>query len=104
MAKKQETVSAKKRKSGSGFMWGLFLGFLTGMVLAILFAPQPGEQTREQLADQSVEFRKRGQERYGELRSQFIERYGDALTQGRDAYQKAKEQILAQYAQSKNGH
>ncbi|HEX9057324.1 MAG TPA: YtxH domain-containing protein [Ktedonobacterales bacterium] len=101
MAKKQETV--KKRKSGSGFMWGLFLGFLTGMVLAILFAPQPGEQTREQLADQGVELRKRGQERYGELRTQLFERYGDALTQGRDAYQKAKEQILAQYAQSKNG-
>jgi gas vesicle protein len=103
MARNKDTVAAKKGNGGSGFFWGLLLGLVTGLVLALLFAPQPGDATREQLAGQSVELRKRGQERYNEVRTQFFERYGDALTQGREAYQKARDQILAQYAQGKNG-
>ena len=43
-----------KRRSGSGFFVGLLLGLVTGFALALLFAPQPGDATREQLADQSA--------------------------------------------------
>lgn len=95
MAKKQDN-------GGSGFFWGLMLGIATGVALAMLFAPQPGEETRKQLAEQSVQLRRRGQDRYADLTSQFRERYGDAMEQGRGAYSRAKDQILSQYNQTKN--
>lgn len=104
MAAKKKTMVETKRRGGSGFFWGLVLGIVTGLVLALLFAPQPGSATREELADQSALLRRRGEERYKAARTQFRERYGEAMAQGREAYQKAKEQILAQYAQSKDGH
>jgi gas vesicle protein len=94
---------AEKKRGGSGFFGGLMLGLIVGFVLAVLFAPQPGEATRDQLADQGATLRKRGEERYTQLSSQLRERYGDAVEQGREAYRKAKDQILSQYAQGKNG-
>ncbi len=94
---------AKKRgNGGSGFFWGLVLGVVTGFILALLFAPQPGDTTREQLAEQSIQLRKRGEERYQQLATQVRERYSDAVEQGREAYARAKDQILSQYSQSSN--
>ena len=95
---------AKSRgKSGSGFFWGLVLGAATGFALALLFAPQPGEVTRGQLAEQTSQARKVGRERYAELSTQLRERYGDAWTQAREAFQKAQDQLISQYTSSKNG-
>jgi len=34
---------------GPGFFTGILLGTLIGAILGFLFAPQPGEKTREQL-------------------------------------------------------
>ena len=96
-------MAESKRRGGSGFFVGLLLGLVTGFALALLFAPQPGDATREQLADQSATLRRRGEERYSQLREQVRARYSDAMEQGRDAYQRAREQILSQYNQSKNG-
>ena len=59
----------KRKRSGSGFFWGLVFGVAVGAMLAILFAPQSGEETRDQLNDQLPELTKRGQLRYGEIRS-----------------------------------
>lgn len=101
MAKRNETIVV--RKSGGGFIWGLLFGIVTGLVLALLFAPQPGENTREQLTEQTAALRQRGQERYAVVREQLKERAAEAMVQGRDAYQKAKDQLLAQYAQNRNG-
>jgi gas vesicle protein len=95
-------VAKKRGNGGSGFFWGLVLGVVTGFVLALLFAPQPGDMTREQLADQSIQLRKRGEERYQQLATQFRERYGDAMEQARESYGRAKDQILSQYSQSSN--
>ncbi len=41
---------AKQGKSRSGFMFGLVLGMAVGAAVALLFAPQPGEETRSQLS------------------------------------------------------
>jgi gas vesicle protein len=41
---------------GSSFLTGLLLGGIIGAVLGLLFAPQPGERTREQLRARADEF------------------------------------------------
>jgi gas vesicle protein len=102
VAKRNETIVV--RRGGGGLFFGFLLGVITGAVLALLFAPQPGENTREQLTEQSAVLRQRGQERYAVLREQMMERASEAMVQGREAYQKAKDQLLAQYAQNRNGH
>jgi gas vesicle protein len=45
-----------KENNGSNFFTGLLLGGIIGAVLGLLFAPQPGEQTREQLRGKVDEF------------------------------------------------
>ncbi len=42
--------------NGSSFFTGLLLGTIIGAVLGLLFAPQPGEKTREQLRSKADEF------------------------------------------------
>lgn len=90
-----------KKSSGSGFFWGLVLGIAVGATLAVLFAPQKGEATREQLVEQSENLRKNGFSRAEEMKSQFTERYGDAIVQGKEAYDRAKEEVLARYSKAK---
>ena len=45
-----------KDNNGPNFFTGLLLGSIIGAVLGLLFAPQPGEQTREQLRGKVDEF------------------------------------------------
>lgn len=92
---------AKQRKSGSGFLFGLVLGMAVGAAVALLFAPQPGEETRSQLSDSSVQLRRMGREGYQTLAGQLRDRYGDAVSQGRDAYTQAKDEILSRYNKAK---
>ena len=93
---------AKQQKSGSGFFFGLMLGLAVGATLAILFAPQPGEETRSQLNEQIIELRRRGQEGYGATDSQLRDRYGAAFAQYRDAYERARDEVLTRYNKAKN--
>ena len=51
---------------GSSFLTGLLLGGIIGAVLGLLFAPQPGEKTREQLRARADEFVSLGRRVEGE--------------------------------------
>lgn len=92
---------AKNGKSGSGFFWGFVFGLVVGGILAVLFAPQPGEETRQQLSEQSIELRKRGQLRAAQLSTQVRERYGDAMVQANEAYSRTKDDVMTRYNQAK---
>lgn len=100
MAKRDD--GGKGKKSGGGFFWGFVFGILVGAALAMLFAPQSGEETREQLNDQLPELTKRGQLRYSEIRSQMRERFGDVLAMSREAGTKAADEVLNRYSRAKN--
>ena len=91
-----------KSGSGSGFFWGLVLGLAVGALLAVLFAPQPGDETREQLAEQSVLLRKQGKVRAEQLKADLRDRYGDAMVQGREAYGRAKDEVQTRYNKAKS--
>ncbi len=41
---------------------GFFIGFLTGAVAALLYAPKPGDVTREELRQRTEELRRRADE------------------------------------------
>jgi len=51
---------------GSSFITGLLLGGIIGAAIGLLFAPQPGEKTREQLKGRLDEFASMGKSAWEE--------------------------------------
>ncbi len=60
---------ADQDSGGVEFFAGLVIGGLVGAALALLLAPQSGEETRAQLRDKSLEFKDRAEEGVMEARS-----------------------------------
>lgn len=53
---------AHQSSGGAEFFAGLVIGGLVGAALALLLAPQSGEETRAQIRDKSLEFKDRAEE------------------------------------------
>ncbi|NJN95827.1 MAG: YtxH domain-containing protein [Anaerolineales bacterium] len=53
---------SEQNSGGIEFFAGLVIGGLVGAALALLMAPQSGEETRAQLRDKSLEFKDRAEE------------------------------------------
>ena len=56
------------RSGGAEFFAGLVIGGLVGATLALLLAPQSGEETRAQIRDKSLEMKGRAEEGYMQAR------------------------------------
>lgn len=56
------------RSGGAEFFAGLVIGGLVGAALALLLAPQSGEETRAQIRDKGLEFKDRAEEGVYEAR------------------------------------
>jgi gas vesicle protein len=56
--------------NGTDFLAGFLLGAVAGAALALLFAPQTGEQTRESLKSQSIELKGKAEEATARAREQ----------------------------------
>lgn len=54
----------------AGFLTGLFLGGVAGAVTALLFAPQSGQETRQQLQQKAVRMSEDAADRVDEVVSQ----------------------------------
>jgi gas vesicle protein len=67
-----------------GFILGILFGLAVGVIVALLFAPQSGNEMREKLAKQSELIR---------------QRYDDAVAAGRETAQEAQEEVLASMKQ-----
>jgi len=57
-------------KSGADFLAGLLLGALAGAALALLYAPEPGEEARQKIKEQGLELKGRVRELSGKAREQ----------------------------------
>jgi gas vesicle protein len=66
--------------NGGTVMLAFLVGALTGAAVALLFAPAPGEETRDYLGQRAREGRERAR---------------DALDQGRDFYQRQRENLTS---------
>lgn len=71
------------------FLAGFVIGGLIGAGVALLMAPQSGEETRALIADKSIELRDRAVETAGEVQSQA----GDFASQTAEAYNKQVQRI-----------
>ncbi len=56
------------RSGASGFVIGLILGAVVGLAVGFLYAPRPGEETRELLREKAKYVREKGTEFAGRVR------------------------------------
>jgi gas vesicle protein len=68
---------------------GFLIGLLTGSVLALLYAPKPGDLTREELKARSEEFKRRADE----LQRIAQDLSAQAQVKGRELADEAKRQL-----------
>lgn len=94
-----------------GFLAGFFFGALVGAAAALLFAPAPGEEFREQIKEKGIELKEQAStlgaeagQRADELlaRGQVLLqeqrlRFREAVEEGRQAAARKKEELLAQF-------
>jgi gas vesicle protein len=57
----QKEVTMSERDEFGAFLVGFIVGGLSGAVVALLFAPQSGEETRALIKDKGIELRDRAQ-------------------------------------------
>jgi gas vesicle protein len=57
----QKEVTMSDRDEFGAFLVGFIVGGLSGAVVALLFAPQTGEETRALIKDKSIELREKAQ-------------------------------------------
>jgi len=74
-------------RGGGGIVVAFTLGALVGAVVALLFAPAKGEETREALGEKAKE----GAQKTREFLKQQRETLSSAVERGREAYQAARD-------------
>jgi gas vesicle protein len=87
---------ADEREGGgiSGFITGLAIGTLAGAALAMILAPQTGEDTRDLLVAKAREAGERARDTAGDA--------GDLLARGRQIVAEAKARIDGAIAEGKD--
>jgi gas vesicle protein len=98
-------------ESSGEFVAGFLFGAFVGAVLALLFAPAPGEELRGQLREKSIELKERAAELSHEASEQtevlrakgraLIDdqkvRFQEAIEEGKKAAALKKEELLTQF-------
>ena len=94
-----------QNNEGAAFFAGLVIGGLVGAALALLLAPQSGEETRAQIRDKSLEYKDWAEEGYVQTRQQAQEQAAAAYEKGRqsalDAYEKGRQSAVDTYSKGK---
>lgn len=98
-------------RAGS-FLIGLTIGGALGGALALILAPRPGEEFREQLRERGIDIKERASqmaEQVKELSRQAVEeqraRFQQAINEGKEAAAKTRADLLSRYERAKGqGH
>jgi gas vesicle protein len=79
------------RESGFGaFLAGFFIGGLVGAVVALLFAPQSGEETRTMIREKSIELKDKAVETAEEARLRAERSLEEARARAEAAYEEVR--------------
>ena len=103
--------------NGTGLLAGFLLGVLAGTGLALLFAPQTGEETRQKITEQRVELKGRAQEMSSKARdraeeltargrsvlNERVTRLGEAVTEGEKAGDKTVKELETRLDEARAG-
>jgi gas vesicle protein len=81
------------------FMAGFLLGGLIGAGVALLLAPQSGEETREMLRERSIELKGRAEEAASDIRSKA----GTMIEEGRERIDAAVDTARSRVSRRKPG-
>jgi len=89
--------------SGFGdFLAGFLLGGLVGAAVALLFAPQSGEETVSMIKDKGIELKDRVSElRPEDAKKAIRQAFDEAIAEGRQAAERAREEMMARFGQAK---
>ena len=80
-------------KSGGGFVTGLLLGLLAGATLAMISAPQSGEDTRDLLRAKAREAADRARDTAGEMSESVGGQTNELLERGRAIVERARARV-----------
>jgi gas vesicle protein len=78
------------RDEFGAFLVGFIVGGLTGAVVALLFAPQSGEETRALIKDKSIELRDKAQVSAEEALARAEQLAADARTRAEELTKEAR--------------
>lgn len=83
------------KDNGGGFLAGFIIGGLVGAALAILFAPQPGEETISMIREKGIELKGRlGDMSPEEAKATIKKSVREAIEEGKMAATRTKEEML----------
>lgn len=88
-----------RKGSGLGFASGLIIGGFVGAILAVLFAPQSGEETREYLRDKAQEAKGRALDLASDLKERASTLADDLRSQADELQQKGRRFVDKTYEQ-----
>lgn len=72
LKKQLQQLDAQKREeeaANEGFVGGLLLGMVVGAILALIFAPKTGSETRELVAETATDLKHRAEDLVGQAKS-----------------------------------
>ena len=100
-------------KGSGGIFTGLFIGAIAGAAIALLYAPGPGDETRDYIRQKSIELKHQADDIAGEATHQadslrtkgqaFLDeqkkRLQEAIDEGQKAAARRKAELLSQLEQ-----
>jgi gas vesicle protein len=81
------------RDDFGSFLAGFIVGGLAGAVVALLFAPQSGEETRAMIKDKAIELSEKASDTFEEVSTKAEDFAKDTYKKAEDLYDQAKAKV-----------